>query len=105
MVHVRNVPFADDLVLLDPKAVLYMVHHVFLPPKLPQKDDFDAGFDDALLDMLSSSLQAFEHHVDDKAVRSTRDMISNLRTMRDGSGAMDETKIKEALRGLHEKGN
>ena len=34
--------------LLDDTVLRYLLNHVFLPPKLPQKDDYDAEHDDAL---------------------------------------------------------
>jgi hypothetical protein len=86
---------------LSAKAALYMVHHVFLPPKLPQANDFDLELEDALINTVLKSLQEFKSLVDDHSVvDSARAMISNFRVLRDGSGAISEAKLTDALQNL-----
>lgn len=34
---------------LSPESLKYIVHHVFLPPRLPQSDDFDESYEHQLL--------------------------------------------------------
>ena len=41
------------------QATLYFFHHVILPPKLPQADDWKAEYEDALLGMTEEALQMF----------------------------------------------
>ncbi|KAF1968390.1 hypothetical protein BU23DRAFT_514913 [Bimuria novae-zelandiae CBS 107.79] len=38
-------------------AVLYLIHHVFLPPKLPQRDDHNATHERALLETTTRALK------------------------------------------------
>jgi len=41
------------------EATLYLVHHIVLPPKLPQADDCRSEHEDALLDTTVEALQTF----------------------------------------------
>jgi hypothetical protein len=86
------------------KALPHAINHVFLPPKLPQSDDFDSTFDDALLDMVLTSLQDFKHLVKEDSIDAVTDLIRNIRAVRGDSGAINEESLKVALQGLREKG-
>jgi hypothetical protein len=88
-------------------ALTYMIHHVFLPPKLPNKDDFNAEYDTILLDTTISSLLKFKGFIkQDQAVivDCVIAMITNLRAVRDSNGAVSEEKLADALRDLDKKG-
>lgn len=74
----------------------YIITHVTLPPKLPQKDDSDSGKDVVLLQQCEAALRTFQ------TVRSGRDenkwsscsgMIRNMLRMRDPCGDMIDKKI------------
>ncbi len=41
------------------EATLYLFHHVVLPPKLPQADDWKVESEDALLDTTVEALRSF----------------------------------------------
>jgi len=41
------------------EATLYLIHHIVLPPKLPQADDCEVEYENALLDITIESLQKF----------------------------------------------
>lgn len=96
-------------------AILYMFHHIFLPPKLPRKDDSSTANEEILLDTVFDSLEKFKcsfgaNASDQSAtVDSAIAMIANLRDVHDwGSilenGAVNENKLATALRSLSKKG-
>jgi len=54
----------------DRSALLYQIDHIFLPPKLPQENDFTVANDRALLDHVLDALRQFKddaegHHSSD----------------------------------------
>ena len=88
-------------------AIMYMIHHTFLPPELPQEDDFDPQYESILLDTTSDALQMFKavaEYGQQDIIESVRAMIGNLRISRDDSGAINEGKFESALRELPERG-
>jgi len=44
-------------------ATLYLFHHVVLPPKLPGANDWNAEYEDALLETTVEALQTFSDAV------------------------------------------
>ena len=88
-------------------AITYMIHHIFLPPELPQEDDFDPQHERILLDTISDALQMFKtaaEYGQQDIIESVRVMIGHLRISRDDSGAIDEGKFESALRELPKRG-
>ena len=91
-------------------AIMYLIHHIFLPPKLPHKDDFDFEYETILLDTTIDILLKFKGYItyDQSAIiDSVIAMVANLRTVRDSSGtvgAVSEGKLGNALRNLCSKG-
>lgn len=84
-------------------AIMYMIHHVFLPPQLPQEDDFDPQHEKTLLDTISDALRVFKADAGYSlkgVIESISDMMGNLRIVRDDSGAISEEKLESALRKL-----
>jgi hypothetical protein len=53
------------------EATLYLFHHIVLPPKLPQADDWKVEHENALLDMTVEALRTFG-----KAVRNEQPQIA-----------------------------
>lgn len=45
---------------LDRESLDYIIHHVFLPLRLPESDDTNAGVEKALLQHVHSALTAFQ---------------------------------------------
>ncbi|CAL3967669.1 unnamed protein product [Diplocarpon coronariae] len=89
------------------EALEYMIHHVFLPPKLPGGDDYKSHKDTALLDTTIESLVRFKGHVNKKeliAVESVLDMLMNLASARDSDGFISEEKLLTALREMGRNG-
>ncbi|CAG8972326.1 hypothetical protein HYALB_00001729 [Hymenoscyphus albidus] len=88
-------------------AITYMIHHTFLPPNVPQEDDFDPRNEETLLCTLSDALQQFKAAAgssEQGVLESISTMISNLRSVREDSGAISEANLERALQKLSEKG-
>ena len=88
-------------------AIVYMIHHIFLPPELPQEDDFDPQHERILLDTTSDALRMFKtaaEYGQRDIIESIRAMIDNLRILRDDSGAIDSGKFESALQELPQRG-
>ncbi|KAL4804843.1 hypothetical protein BDV18DRAFT_161935 [Aspergillus unguis] len=88
-------------------ASSYVFHHVFLPPKLPQEDDYNAGYETSLLDTVICALGEFKayvptHHatVFDPVIT----MLARLRRIRALHGDLDEGMLEETLKHLMTKG-
>ena len=84
-----------------------MVHHIFLPPKLPQEDDFDPRHERVLLKTTSNALQMFKgvaEYGQQEIIESVSTMMDNLRIVHDESGAVDQGKLEISLRKLSQSG-
>ncbi|KAF7173011.1 hypothetical protein CNMCM6106_007163 [Aspergillus hiratsukae] len=89
------------------EASLYLFHHVFLPPKLPQSDDYDAGCELILLDSVIKTLQTFSALVPNQhrqVLGPVITMVARLREIRGSHGDVSEGKLKEALQKLDTEG-
>lgn len=85
-------------------AVLnYMVHHVFLPPQLPQADDFRPQHDTALIETMLKALSNLEPLVDDSTTVTALQMSSvALRRLKDtfnvdAAGAIHQLRLRDLL--------
>ncbi|KAL4994276.1 hypothetical protein BDV10DRAFT_189152 [Aspergillus recurvatus] len=90
-----------------PEASLYLFHHVFLPPKLPQKDDYNARYELILLDTVIDTLKKFRTLVPNQhrqVLGPVITMIARLREIHGSRGDLSEGKLKEALQKLDAKG-
>ena len=88
-------------------AIMYMIYHIFLPPELPQEDDFDPQYEKIMLDTTSDALQMFKAAAENgqhDIIESVRAMIGNLRNLRDDLGTINEGKFESALRELPKRG-
>ena len=86
---------------------MYLIHHTFLPPELPQQDDFDPRRELILLDTVSDALQRFRfaaEHDQRDIVESVSAMLGNLTVVRDDSGAINERNLQSALQMLPDRG-
>lgn len=73
---------------MDPKSlsqeeVHYLVHHVFLPPQLPDKDDAAPTYDHALVQTVFRSLTRFRDHVPETQHRAANAAAEMMRRMAD----------------------
>ena len=95
--------------MLTQNAILYLVHHVFLPPRLPPGNDLDAGHETALLDIVADVLATFEHCITPSDTGRTKAALGAIRTLRalrqaELSGAIDQGELVKALADLCERG-
>jgi hypothetical protein len=88
-------------------AIMYLIHHNFLLPKLPNQDDTDFEYETILLDTILDALWKFKHllakdwnHIIDSVIA----MVTNIRTVSDPEGRVTETKLDNALRILFRQG-
>ena len=89
------------------RAIMYLIHHIFLPPKLPHEDDFDSDYETILLDTTIDNLLKFKDCVtyDQRGIiDSVIAVVTTLRNIRDPFGAVSEGKLGNALRDLCKKG-
>ena len=88
-------------------AIIYMIHHIFLPPKLPQEDDFDPQHEKILLNTVGDTLRTFKAaagYGQRDIIESVSAMMENLKIVRDESGAINEKKLGSTLRKLSQTG-
>lgn len=88
-------------------AIEYMIHHIFLPPKLPNKDDFHPQHESVLLKATSDALQKFKANVEcdqQDVIETICIQINNLSTVRDDLGAINEGKLGSILQKLSKIG-
>ncbi|RMZ83548.1 hypothetical protein DV738_g1146, partial [Chaetothyriales sp. CBS 135597] len=95
---------------LSSSAVSYLIHHIFLPPKLPNQDDSSPENESALLNTTIDALEEFKKWtVDDNnaAVDAVIDMVKGLELVTDfinSNGAINERELSIALKDLPQKG-
>src|SRR5258708_6599250 len=89
------------------EVLMYLLHHVFLIPKLPGKDDFDPAMERVLLNIVCDALQFFrdiaepdQHGVIERVIV----MIDNLRRSQDESGAINDVQLEDIFREISERG-
>lgn len=92
------------------EVIMYLIHHIFLPPKLPNEDDFDSDYETALLDTTIEALAKFKDVVtydQNSIIDSVISMVTNLGTVRDSSsvdGSISKEELRAALRDICNKG-
>ncbi|KAJ4146954.1 hypothetical protein LMH87_001508 [Akanthomyces muscarius] len=87
---------------LSKEDVLYMAHHVFLPPKLPTKSDAEPTQDGALADAALRSLRLFSSTTTQSAVQTAITMMENMTSVHEvgASYAVREDSLRNALQQL-----
>ena len=89
------------------QAIDYLVHHVFLPPKVPQEDDFPNNHHFFLLDTLANAFEKFQplatHHARD-VLNMLDTTIRRLKMLHGGSNEISESKLKDFLLALPKEG-
>lgn len=66
-----------------PDALSYVVHHVFLPPKIPCKSDYDPTHEELLLKRTLESLRTFQALVPAHQHDAVGDAVTQLKRMMD----------------------
>lgn len=85
----------------------YLLHHVFLPPKLPQSEDYNPEYEQSLLESVIRNLQKFSSLVPDEdsdILVSTANAMSCLRDICEHDGSIDQAKLKKSLGYLNDQG-
>ncbi|KAH1900111.1 hypothetical protein KXV57_008631 [Aspergillus fumigatus] len=89
------------------EANVYLVHHVFLPPKLPQEDDYDPEYELVLLEKCIEALEQFKGYVsgpEADSIAAAALMITRLAQIFGPHGDVDEKKFRNALAQLYTEG-
>lgn len=84
-------------------SIVYLYHHVVLPPELPQRDDSDAAHERSLFTMVIQALEYMTDIVEESnihTVTSAIAMMENLRNSRDTHGNVSEVQLAILLRDL-----
>ncbi|KAI9370544.1 hypothetical protein BJX61DRAFT_544525 [Aspergillus egyptiacus] len=85
---------------LTPGSSSYLFHHIFLPPELPQEDDYKAEYDLKLLDAVIYALHEFKANVpknQGEILSTVITMVSRLRQTCGYQGDVDEAKLRKSL--------
>lgn len=87
-----------------PPVLTYLINHVFLPSKLPLKDDSKSEYDFALLARLKRGLTEFqESHPGDVWMRLVN-MVARMETIRNASGGLIEENLVKTLEEMQDGG-
>ena len=86
---------------------MYLFHHLFLPRKLPDEDDYSPEGERMLLGVTTRALERFKESTGDddaQGIDLVLDMIRQLDTLLDSRGALDEEQLEQALSTLCKSG-
>ena len=89
------------------KHLDYIINHVFLPPKLPQKDDSDATKDSSLVEELLVALKSFQAHIPEQQRLEwipCIKMVRNMLQIRDHFGGLVAEEVETTLRDMVDGG-
>lgn len=92
---------------LNDHQLKYIFNHVFLPPNVPQADDYQDSDEKVLLKAVSNALNQFKHHVshDTRLVVEKVDcMVDSLRILLDRGGITNGERLQDALANLGSEG-
>lgn len=81
-------------------SLLYIIRHIFLPPRLPQKDDHNFENDIALLKCLLDCIKDFEKSAPQECRgrwKACTTLVQSLLPARETSGALDAAKLQDSL--------
>lgn len=85
----------------------YIVHHVFLPPRVPQADDSNVGEEQKLVEEWLGALQEFQKLVAEEErlhFQSCIEMISKMLKMRENNGDLSAKTLDTSLGNLMDGG-
>ena len=88
---------------LSSRALTYLIHHIFLPPELPQEDDYCSEDELTLLNITLAALRKFQSYVSgiqNDAIGSAVATITSLMSVRDSEDAVSKRKLESALQNL-----
>jgi hypothetical protein len=93
--------------MAEAQALRYIINHIFLPPKLPQKDNSGTDKDIALIVEFEAALKLFQAYVPSQEQRRWAACIRMLKGMlelRDPSGDLIPEKVEAALGSMTDQG-
>lgn len=85
----------------------YLFYHIFLPPKLPQSNDYCPINEMVLIDVVIDALHSFEAYLsstDREILTRVSRMIIRLRQIHDKNGEVDQMKLENAVKQLELEG-
>lgn len=85
----------------------YMFHHVFLPPKLPQRDDSGFAVERRLIERCLTALKSFQKLVAEEEHlpwQSCIKMVSKMLDMRKNNGELSAEAVDKCLENLMDGG-
>lgn len=89
------------------KDLNFIINHVFLPPKLPQKDDSDDTKSASFIEELRAALRSLQAHIPEQE-RSEWipciKMIGNMLELRDHFGGLVAERVETTLRRMIDGG-
>ncbi|KAI1337558.1 hypothetical protein F5Y15DRAFT_147782 [Xylariaceae sp. FL0016] len=103
-----NVPPVQsaDLKSVNAEELAYIIHHVVLPPYLPQHDDYNPRYEEALLRTLVSALHGYQSHIDGDRMEEVNSAISMMKDFQsihsfvDGFCSIDRYRLLQAFQRL-----
>ena len=93
--------------MLSRDSLMFLINHVFLPPKLPQKDDSQQGFGHVLTDVLIDALRNLLKFSGGRRgeIGVLIDMLCNAKNVHDAvNDDLLETELRQALDKIVEQG-
>lgn len=88
----------------------YLIHHVFLPPKLPSSNDHSHAKEEMLMQITLDSLKSFRNLVADRYYQPISDAIGMLQNFlrvheaSEGRLAVSQHKLEGVMQSLEECG-
>ena len=85
----------------------YIINHVFLPPKLPQKDDSDTRKSASLIDELLAALRSLQPHISEQERLEWTPcikMVGKMLELRDHLGGLVAEKVQITLKKMMDRG-
>lgn len=89
------------------KGLNYIIDHVFLPSKLPQKDDSNATKGASLAEEVLTALRLLQDHISTQECSEwipCIKMVNNMLQVRDHYGGLVARKVEITLRGMVDGG-
>lgn len=89
------------------EETLYLFHHVFLPPKVAQAEDYNAEHEHGLLESVVDALRNFSDYIPiahSMTLRKATEMIARLGKIHGSRGEIDESQLIMSLKELPTQG-
>jgi hypothetical protein len=92
---------------LNANQLKYIFNHVFLPPNVPQEDDYRDSDEKALLRVIEHALEQFKSHITHElrlVIENICGMIHRLGVLLDRDGITNGERLQDALANLANEG-